>query len=263
MVIRATNPNREHNNLLKTDEARSKSLNKIASGKKINKGSDDPAALSAVMAFESQTRGLIKQITTRQDEISMIQTAEGALDSTAEMLQRISELSIQSANGTLADSDRQNIQLEVDQLKAQIDQTANNTTYNGKKLLDGTLKASLQGGKTIEVAPMSTNGLGIDSINLSTADGAAKAIGAANQAINGVSTQRSALGAAANGISSQIASLQNEFVNTTSAQSRIEDTDMAAEIINLSLSKLQSQVAIKAFKIQDENRATILNLLND
>lgn len=263
MVIRATSPNREHNNLLKAEESKNSPLARIASGKKINKGSDNPAALAMVMAFESQTRGLIKQIGSRQDEISMMQTAEGALDSTSAMLQRINELSVQAAGGTLTDTDRQNIQLEVDQLAAQIDQTATNTTYNEKKLLDGSLQTTLQNGETLAIAPMTSDSLGISSINVSSMSGASQAIAMAAQALNEVNSQRSSLGANINGISSQVNSLQNEFINATSAQSRIEDADMAAEIINLSLSELQSKFAIKAFKIQDENRATILNLLND
>lgn len=263
MVIRASNPNREHNNLIKADEAKNTHISRIASGKKINKASDDPAGLSMVMAFESQTRSLIKQIGTRQDEISMFQTAEGALDSTSQMLQRMNELAVQASNGTLTDDDRSNIQLEAGQLREQINQTAVNTIYNDKKLLDGSLKANLQGGETFSIAPMTSDALGLDSLDLSTAEGAAQAISITGRALDSLSSQRNSLGAAINGISSQVSSLQNEFVNATSAQSRIEDADMAAEIINLSLTELQSKFAIKAFKMQDENRATILNLLND
>lgn len=254
MVIRASNPNTLHNNLLKADETKNTPLNRIASGKKINKGSDDPAGLAMVMAFESQTRGLVKQISSHQDQISMLQTAEGALDSTSQVLQRINELAVQSSNGTLTDSDRQNLQLEVEQLRSQIDQTAANTVYNDKKLLDGSIE---------NIAPMTSEALGISSVDLSTAEGASQAIAASSQAIESVASQRGSIGASINGIASQTASLQNEFINATSAQSRIEDADMAAEIINLSLAELQSKFAIKAFKLQDENRSTILGLLND
>lgn len=263
MVSRTSNPDRVHSNLLRTDEARGKSLERIASGKRISKGSDDPAGLAMVMTFESQTRGLIKQIGNRQDEISLLQTTEGALDSTAQMLQRINELAVQAANGTLNDSDRQNIQLEVDQLTAQIDQNANNAVYNDKKLLDGSLELQLQSGETFAQPAATAEALGVSGLSLNTAGNAGQAIGVAAQAINNVSSQRSTIGAAVNGISSQVSTLQNELVNVTAAQSRIEDVDMASELINLSMSSLQSKFAIKAFKIQDENRQNILSILGD
>lgn len=263
MVTRTSNPDRIHSNLLRTDEARSKSLERLASGKRINKASDDPAGSAMVMAFESQTRGLIKQIGNRQDQVSMLQTAEGALSSTGDMLQRINELSVQSANGTLTDSDRQNIQLEVDQLTAQIDQNANNAVYNDKKLLDGSLKLNLQSGETFAQPAATAEALGVSGLSLATADGASRALAQTGQAINNVTSQQSSIGAAVNGIASQVSTLQNELVNVTAAQSRIEDVDMAAELISLSLESLQSKFAIKAFKMQDETRQTVLNLLGD
>ncbi len=261
MVSKTSNPDRVHNKILRAEETRGKSLERLASGKKISKGSDDPAGLAMVMAFESQTRGLIKQISSRQDEVSMLQTAESSLSSINEVMQRISELSVQAANGTITDGDRGNIQLEIDQLTAQIDQTANNATYNDKKLLDGSLKLNLQSGETFSQPAVNSQALGVNGLSLATGEGATQAIAQASQAISGLASQRGAIGAAVNGISGQVANLQNELGNVTAAQSRIEDVDMAAEIINLSLEDLQSKFAIQAFKVQDENRQTILNLL--
>lgn len=261
MVIRTTNSDRIHNRLLKAGEAKNENIGRIASGKKINKGSDDPAGLAMVMAFESQTRGLLKQISARQDEISMLQTAEGALSSTSDMLQRINELSVQAANGTLADSDRRNLQFEVDQLQQQINLNAQQTQYNGKKLLDGSLSVELQSGETFSAAAADANALNLQNIDL--VNNPAAAISLAGQAVSSVSSMRSNIGAAVNGIAAQVSSLQTEFINATSAQSRIQDADMAAELINLSLNELQSKFAIKAFKMQDENRATVLQLLGD
>jgi len=261
VVIRATNPDRLHSNLIKNEEAANKTITRLATGKKINKGSDDPAGLSMVMSLESQTRGLLKAIGNRQDEISLFQTAEGALSSTGDMLQRMNELSVQASNGTLTSEDRGNIQLEIDQLKSQINQTANNTVYNEKKLLDGNLSIELQGGKTMALPAATAEALGVSSLDLTTSESASQAIGQVSQAIKNVSSQRSSLGATINAISSQTASLQNEFINTTSAQSRIEDTDMAAELINMSLQDLQSKTALKAFKMQNDNRANVLGLI--
>ncbi len=263
MVSRTTNPDRVHSNLLRAEETRSKSLERLAGGKRIIKAGDDPAGLAMAMTLESQTRGLIQQIGSRQDEISMLQTAEGALGSVNEMVQRINELAVQASNGTLTDADRGNIQLEIDQLTAQIDQTANNTVYNDQKLLDGSMQVKLQGGETFAQPAATAAALGISDLSLTSSEGASQAISQAAQAASTLNSQRSSIGATVKGISSQVSNLQNELVNVTAAQSRIEDVDMAAEMINLSLSELQSKAAIKAFQIKDENRQTILNLLSD
>lgn len=259
MVIKATNSERLHSSLIKSDEARNKTLNRLATGRKINSASDDPAGLAMVMSMESQTRSLLKGIDNRQDEISLLQTAEGALGSTNDILQRMNELAVQASNGTLTAEDRGNIQLEIDQLAQQIDQTANNTVYNEKKLLDGNFSIELQSGENMSLPAANAQALGVSSLNLDTAP--QQAISEVSRAINQISGQRNDIGAAINGISSQIASLQNEFINTTAAQSRIEDADIAAELINMNREALQSKAAIRAFKMQDENRATVLNLI--
>ncbi len=263
MIGKTANSLRTHSNLLKADESTNKTLARIASGKRINQASDDAAGLAMAMSMESQNRGLVMQIANRQDEISLLQTAEGALNSTNDMLQRMNELSVQAANGTLTDSDRGAIQLEIDQLKSQIDQTANNTTYNTKNLLDGTLNMQLQNGQGFTIPAMNTTTLGIDQTDISSSAGAQQAMGQVSQAIGTVTSQRSTIGAVQNGIAAEISNLNNELINTTAAQSRIEDADMAAEIINMYRSELQSKVAIKAFKMQDENRSTVLGLLGD
>ncbi len=260
MVIKAINSERLHSSLIKSEEARNKTLNRLASGKKINSASDDPAGLSMVMSLESQTRGLLMSINNRQDEISLLQTAEGALSSTGDILQRMNELAVQAANGTLTGEDRGNIQREIDQLAQQIDQNASNTVYNDKKLLDGSLSIELQSGETMSLPAANAEALGVSALNLTANPG--QAIGQVSQAINNVASQRGTIGATINGISSQIAALQNEVINTTASQSRIEDADIAAELINMNLQALQSKAAIKAFKMQDENRATVLKLID-
>ncbi len=263
MVIKTSNANRLHGNIVRADKAKSASLSRLASGKRIQKGSDDPAGLAMAMGIESQTRGLIQQINSRQSEISLLQTAEGTIASSSDILQRISELSVQASNGTLTDSDRGNIQLEVDQLKQQLNQNAGNAQFNGKKLLDGSMNLSLQGGQTLSLPALDTTALNLDEMSLQSAEGATMAISTSQAAIANLSSLRGNIGSAVNGISSQVSALQTELVNATASRSRIEDADMAAEIINMNLANLQTKFAIKAFKFQDENRATILNLLND
>ncbi len=262
MVGKTSNSQGLHNRLINTQESQSKTLNKIASGKKILKASDDPAGLAVLNAMESLSRGLMQQISNRQDEISMIQTAEGSLGNTGEMLQRINELSVQASNGTLTDSDRQNIQFEIDQLSQQIDQNSNNTQYNTKNLLDGSLNVQLQNGNDLSIPSMSSEALGVSRIDVTTQAGASSAIGIASQAISNVSSQRGSLGAVSNGISSEIEGLNSQLLSTIASQSRIGDADIAMEVINMSREQLQSQAAIKAFKFQDDARSTVLNLLS-
>jgi flagellin len=261
MVGKTSNSQGLNNRLINTQESQSKTLNKIASGKKILTASDDPAGLAVLNAMESLSRGLMQQISNRQDEISMIQTAEGSLGNTGEMLQRINELSVQASNGTLTDSDRQNIQFEIDQLSQQIDMNASNSQYNTKNLLDGSLNVQLQNGNDLTIPSMSSEALGISKIDVTSQAGASSAIGITSQAISNVSSQRGTLGAVSNGISSELEGLNSQLLSTIESQSRIGDADIAMELINLSREELQSKVALKAFKFQDDARSTVLNLL--
>lgn len=261
-MVGISNSGKIHSQLAKANKSQGKALNRIASGKKILSGSDDPAGLAVLNSIESQTRGLMKQIGNRQDEISLIQTAEGALSSTSEMLQRINELSIQASNGTLTNSDREMIQLEINQLNQQIDQTANNTQYNTKNLLDGSLDISLQNGNSLAIPSMNAESLGMAAVDVTSQTGASSAIGSIRNAINIVSSQRGTLGAVQNGISSEIEGLRTEMINALEAQSRIGDADIAQELINMSLNELQSKAAIKAFKMNDDARTTVLSLLD-
>lgn len=130
-----------YRNLTMTDRAMSKSLERLSSGLRINRAADDAAGLAISEKMRAQIRGLNQAISNAQDGISLIQTAEGALNETHDILQRMRELSVQAANDTLTASDRQNIQQEIDQLVTEIDRIGNTTEFNTKKLLDGTASA--------------------------------------------------------------------------------------------------------------------------
>ena len=130
-----------YRNLTMTDRAMSRSLERLSSGLRINRAADDAAGLAISEKMRAQIRGLNQAISNAQDGISLIQTAEGALNETHDILQRMRELSVQAANDTLTASDRQNIQQEIDQLVIEIDRIGNTTEFNTKKLLDGTASA--------------------------------------------------------------------------------------------------------------------------
>ncbi|MDR7414838.1 MAG: flagellin [Armatimonadota bacterium] len=132
-----------HRNLVATDNALSKSLERLSSGFRINRAADDAAGLAISEKLRAQVRGLAQAIRNAQDGISMIQTAEGALNEVHAMLQRMRELALQAANDTLSNEDRAAINQEIQQLRAEIDNVSSRTTFNGKKLLDGSLVTSL------------------------------------------------------------------------------------------------------------------------
>lgn len=132
-----------HRNLVATDNALSKSLERLSSGFRINRAADDAAGLAISEKLRAQVRGLAQAIRNAQDGISMIQTAEGALNEVHAMLQRMRELALQAANDTLSTEDRAAINQEIQQLRAEIDNVSSRTTFNGKKLLDGSLVTSL------------------------------------------------------------------------------------------------------------------------
>jgi len=147
-----------HRNLVATDNALSKSLERLSSGFRINRAADDAAGLAISEKLRAQVRGLAQAIRNAQDGISMIQTAEGALNEVHAMLQRMRELALQAANDTLSDSDRAAINQEVQQLRQELDNVSNRTTFNGKKLLDGSLVTQVAGGSEIKVGTVVSSG---------------------------------------------------------------------------------------------------------
>lgn len=263
MVVGTTNStfNKLHNNLLRSDSNLNSSIERISSGKKITKASDSPSELAVLAALQAQTRGITQQISNGMSEISMLQTAEGALDSTSQSLQRMSELSVQAANGTLTDSDRSAIMAEIKELSAGIDKTASSTEFNSKKLLDGSLSVTLTGRREFSQGAADVASLGLSKISVADQADASKAIESVKSAIDKVSSYRSQIGATVNGINSEISNYQTSLINTVSAQSQIEDVDMAAEIINMNRESLQSKFAIKAFDMQNVTASKVLNLL--
>ena len=262
MVNNSSTSNFISNQLSRSSEAQRTSMERIASGQRILTAADDAAGLAVSMAMESQTRGLSQQMFNRQDEISLIQTAEGGMAGTNDMLQRVRELSVQAANGTLTDSDRGNIQTEINQLKQQMNQTATNTQYNTKNLLDGSLSVRLQNGNSLTVSSMGVDNLGVADIDVTTQAGANSATGQVDQAISTVTSERSRLGAIANGVTSEIQGLQQELINTTAAQSRIADADIAAEVIRLTGQQIQQQAVTQIFGMDAAQRGNVLKLLS-
>ena len=245
-----------------------KSTEKLSSGYKINRAGDDAAGLSISEKMRSQIRGLNKAATNAQDGISLIQVAEGALNETHSILQRMNELATQAANDTNTSTDRGAISKEMDQLTSEINRIQSTTQFNTKNLLDGTFTGknlqvgSLSGQKiSISIDQMNASCLGISSVKVSSFSVAGKAMSAIQKAITKVSTQRSALGAIQNRLEHTINNLNTTSENTSAAESRIRDTDMASEMVEYSKNNILQQAGQSMLAQANQANQGVLSLL--
>ncbi|MBC9786259.1 flagellin [Heliobacterium chlorum] len=243
---------------------------RISSGLRILTAADDPAGLVISEKMRAQIRGLDMAVRNAQDTISLVQTAEGALNESHSILQRIRELSVQAGNDTLTPLERQAITEEVDQLLQGIDDIAHNTQFNTIKLLDGTFtnkhfqigaNSGQSMGLTIDAADKSTLGLNDLLAKLGTSEGASEAITIVDGAIEKVSSQRIRLGATQNRLEHTINNLTTSSENLTAAESRIRDADLAKMILEYTRHSILAQVAqamIAQMKFQTERTVQLL-----
>ena len=246
----------------------SKSTEKLSSGYRINRAGDDAAGLSISEKMRSQIRGLNKASDNAQDGISLIQVAEGALNETHSILQRMNELATQAANDTNTSTDRKAIQQEVDQLTSEIDRIRSTTQFNTQNLLDGKFSAknlqigSLSGQSiSISVSNMNATSLGVNALKVSSFSGAGEAMSKIQAAIDKVSTQRSKLGALQNRLEHTINNLDTTSENTQAAESRIRDTDMADEMVQYSKNNILSQAGQSMLSQANQQTQGVLSLL--
>ena len=262
--LRAMNSNRM---LGLTQSAQAKSTEKLSSGYKINRAADDAAGLSISEKMRRQIRGLTQASANAQDGISCVQTAEGALNEVHDMLQRLNELAVKSANGTLQSEDRSYIQAEVDQLVSEIDRTADDTKFNKMGLLDANTSINLQVGSesgntiTLNLSAMDAAGLSINGLKVSDETTASAAIDKIDSAIQKVSKFRSSLGAVQNRLEHTINNLDNVVENTTSAEASIRDTDMAKEMVKFSNNNILTQAGTAMLAQANQANQGVLSLL--
>ncbi len=263
--LSAMNANRQ---LGITTGAQAKSSEKLSSGYKINRAGDDAAGLTISEKMRSQIRGLNKASDNAQDGISAIQSAEGALNETHSILQRMNELATQAANDTNTTSDRTAIKQEIDALTSEIDRIATTTQFNTQNLLDGNFKGkNLQVGALsgqaikISIASMKAEDLGIKSVAVDSFGAAGATMTKVQGAISKVSAQRSALGALQNRLEHTIANLDNVSENTSSAESRIRDTDMAEEMVEYSKNNILAQAGQSMLAQANQSTQGVLSLL--
>ncbi|NBP78361.1 MAG: flagellin FliC [Proteobacteria bacterium] len=264
-----------------SQEAYAKQATRLSTGLRINTASDDAAGMAVSEKLKNQVRGLNQAQRNAQDGISLIQTAEGGLAETHNILARMRELAIQSANDTLNNTDRLNLEAEFTQLKAEVTRIAGATQFNGTVLLNGatasvTLQVGANNADTVTVtltnntvgnttyaAASGTAGLGIGpvSVTITSLALAATTITALDAAINQVSTNRANLGAIQSRLESVGRSLAVASENTAAANSRVADADIASSMSELVRAQILQQAGISVLAQANQAPALVLQLL--
>jgi len=245
-----------------------RSIERLSTGRRINSASDDAAGNAIATRMTSEVRGLNMAIRNANDGISLAQTAEGGMNEITNMLQRMRELAVQSANGTLAAGDRTNLQTEVTALIAQIGDVATRTDFNGVALLDGT-NASLNiqtGSNASEVVAVTltdvdATALAVNALDISTEAGATSALTALDAALTTVTTAQASLGASQNRLQTTVSNLSDRVANITESRSRIEDVDFSAETTALAKAQILSQASTAMLAQANQTQQNVLSLI--
>lgn len=261
-----------YRNLSMTQAGQNSSLEKLSSGYRINRAADDAAGLAISQGLQAQIGGLSVAVTNAQDAISVVQTADGALTETQSILLRMRNLAVQAANGGSQDTTAQAAsQTEFAQLQNELDRISNSTKFGNQKLLDGTYTGTFQigatAGDTISVdltaSKMDSTTLGVDtgSADISTTAGANGAISLLDNAIATVSTTRANLGAYQNRFQHTVNNLNVAVENLTASNARIQDTDMASEMVKFTQAQILAQAGTAMLAQANQQPQTILKLL--
>ena len=264
-----------HRNMGVNNNNSAKAMEKLSSGLRINRAGDDAAGLAISEKMRGQIRGLDQASRNAQDGISLIQTAEGALNETTNILQRMRELSVQAANDTNATTDRVAIKTELTALHSEISRIAETTKFNGKGVINsGASQVSLNiqvganAGEriTLALANMNASAIGVTSdlvatISAGSAGDANNLTSAIDKALVNVSTQRAKFGAIQNRLEHTIKNVDNTSENLQAAESRVRDVDMAKEMMNYSKNNILNQAAQSMLAQANQQPQNVLNLL--
>ena len=255
-----------------------KSMEKLSSGERINRASDDSAGLAVSEKMRSQIRGLNQASKNIGNAVSFIQTTEGYLQETTDILQRIRELAVQGSNGIYSDEDRMQIQVEVSSLVAEIDRIASTAQFNGMNMLTGRFAseglkfqvgANMDQSVTAHIGTMTATALGLkgsqgeesNMISVSDVDSANMTLGAIDEALKNVNKQRADLGAYQNRFEMAQKGIDVAAENLTAAESRVRDTEMAEEMVNYTKNAILSQATLAMQAQSNANSQNVLALL--
>jgi flagellin len=258
-------------NLTRASDALSTSMTRLSSGLKINSAKDDAAGLQIATRMTSQVRGQTMAIKNANDGISIAQTAEGALQESSNILQRMRELAVQSRNGSNATSDQAALDKEYQQMSLELTRISDNTNLNGKKLLDGSnTTITLQVGYNTALddkidldlgAGFSATDLALNGTDLTDATNSDASIVAIDAALTTINDTRADLGASQNRLTSTIANLQNINENASAALGRVQDTDFAAETAQLTKQQTLQQASTAILAQANQLPSAVLKLL--
>lgn len=245
------------------------SQERMASGLRINSAADDAAGSALISQFAAQIAGNSQGARNLSDGISLVQTAAGGVSQVNDAVQRIRELSVQSLNGTLSDSDRASLQAEVSELQEQVSQTVDSTSFNGVQLLSQDGNLSLQAGAdstdSIRVETSDVQGqlkaLGFGSIDISTAAGAANALDVLDKSSEYISGIQGTLGASQNRFETAVSNLEQSNLNAAAARSRIADTDYARASAENARNQIKEQASIAMLGQANASSQLVLQLL--
>jgi len=267
-----------------TEVSRQKNMEKLSSGMRINRAGDDASGLAVSEKMRSQIRGLNKASENAQNGISFIQTAEGYLQETEDIVQRIRELAVQSSNGIYTDEDRTMIQVEVSSLIAEVDRVASHAQFNGMNMFTGRfarptgennvtasmwlhIGANMDQRTQVFIGTMSAAALGLRQVgteeimSLETPDNANRAIGTLDEAIKKINKQRADLGAYQNRLEMTVKGLDIGAENLQASESRIRDTDMASEMVDFTKNQVLSQAGTAMLAQANQSSQNVLSLL--
>jgi flagellin len=267
-----------------TNDATGKNMEKLASGMAINRAGDDASGLAVSEKMRSQIRGLNQASKNASNGISFIQTTEGYLQESQDILQRLRELSVQAANGAYTSEDRMQIQVEVSQLVDEIDRIASHAQFNGMNLLTGRfardngqnvvtgsmwfqIGANMDQRKRVFIGTMTAKALGVRNVgndgivSLDNADGANRTIGVLDNALKLVNKQRADLGAYQNRLEHAIKGIDVGAENLQAAESRIRDTDMANQMVEYTKNRILVQAGGAMLAQANQRTQTVLQLL--
>jgi flagellin len=242
-------------------------FSRLASGLRIATAADDAAGLGISERMRSQVLSLGQAARNAEDGVSLVRTAEGALNEVSQNLNRMRELALQAANGTLSTTDRSVINTEFTALISEIDRVASSTNFNGIALLNATgtiaFQVGLEAGQTIAVnlQDVTDTALGISALNSMTVTNASSALAAIDTAVSSINTARGGLGASQNRLSSSIRSILNSRENLAAAESRIRDVDIAEETADLTRNSIMQQASVSVLSQANVQPQIALSLL--
>lgn len=270
------------NRLRFTNDRVTENMSKLSSGLRINKAGDDASGLAVSEKMRSQIRGLKQASQNASNGISFIQTAEGYLQESSDIIQRIRELAVQSSNGIYSDEDRMQIQVEVSQLIDEVDRIASHAQFNGMNMLTGRFATPDAGGtptasmwlhiganmdqrEQVYIGTMTTAGLnlknGEEMVDLTTPQGSNIAIGTLDEALKKVNKQRADLGAYQNRLTMAVVGIEIGAENMQAAESRIRDLDMAQEMVDFTKNSILTQSGTAMLAQANMKTQSVLQLM--